>query len=298
MRYQNILRTMALPAVAACALILGACKEESDVLPTLDVKPGSGDTKVEQMRLISYNIQEGMKVDKDNNFDNFVAWVTAQAPDLFAIEETNNLTQLQLEALAKRWGHDYAVICKETGYPVALTSKYPIELVNRMLTGAPLHHGALHLKVRGINIVVLHLYPFGTYPNGTGPAGSGEAFRVQEMEYILEKTIQQYPKEQDWLMMGDFNSYSPLDDAAYQGKGLAYDVHNKVLASGYWDTLRQMHDYFISSTQGGAARIDYIYGSKSILRDITHAGIIRDAFTSMASDHLPCLLEFRHYPEE
>ena len=121
-----------------------------------------------------------MKLDKAQNFDNFVDWVKEKDPDFMALCECNAFTEESLTALAGRYGHPYAILCKESGFPVGLTSKYPIELRNRLLEDVPLWHGAIHTRIKDINVVVLHLYPFGTYPNGQGAAGTGNTYRDRE----------------------------------------------------------------------------------------------------------------------
>ena len=120
-----------------------------------------------------------MKLDKDTNYDNFVAWVSEQAPDILAIEETNGFTKETLTALANRWGHSHAEICKETGYPVSLTSKYPIEVISRIRKGVS--HGGIHAQIKGINILVLHLYPQSYAPSGS-TAANGDAYRLEEIQ--------------------------------------------------------------------------------------------------------------------
>lgn len=155
----------------------------------------------------------------------------------------NAFTEESLTALAGRYGHPYAILCKESGFPVGLTSKYPIELRNRLLEDVPLWHGAIHTRIKDINVVVLHLYPFGTYPNGQGAAGTGNTYRDREINCILDSTIRRYPVEPLWLMAGDFNSYSPKDADAMPANTY-FETHSIVLKSGYCDALRDRHSQF------------------------------------------------------
>lgn len=285
-------------ALLAAAMVMPACDQDEDSEEYLTTKTGP-DTGQQVVRFIYYNILEGMKLDKENNFDNFVAWVQKQDPDILALGECNNFTESSLLDLAKRYGHSYAVICKETGYPVALTSKSPITLRNRMLDGTPLWHGAIHTEVNGINVVVLHLYPFGD--NYTEGIPSGNAYRDNEINYILDNTIRKYPAEPDWIMCGDFNSDSPLDAETVGNR--YFTTHEFILESGYYDVLRGRHSQFYRSTPtvyggwpaGSVRRIDFIYGSQSIVRNLVHSQMIYDEFTDLHSDHYPVLMEFRQY---
>ncbi len=303
MDYISIKKIFAL--LFSAMAVFSSCGETVQVEPEIEVTP-EPDVKYSEFKVISYNILEGMKNDKAANYDNFVAWVQKQNPDVLALQECNGFTPEFLAKLAKRWGHDYVALKLHDGYyPVSMTSKYPIEVKKYMQdTGkGELWHNAIHAKVKGVNVVILHLYPFSKYPNeSSSEVGSGEAYRIKEMNYILDSTMRKYPTEPDWLMMGDFNSFSPLDKEEY-GDGRYYDLHTLVLENGYYDVIREHHNYFINSTK--SSRIDFIYSSKSVLKDITEANIIKDDFTTMqvadggdgaqqVSDHYPVSVVFRY----
>lgn len=265
-----------------------------DVTPETDVQP-------QEMVVISYNILEGMKEDKANNFDNFVEWVKLQAPDVLAIQEANNFTQESLSELAARYGHSYAVYNKKGSFPVSITSKYPIEVRSHMVDDR-VYHGGVHVTIKGINFVVLHLYPFQT---AYGGYENGDEYRVSEVETYLGNTILKYPVEPYWLMMGDFNTYSPLDQEYYveMGKKLNYDVHSLMLRSGYSDTYSEKHNYFTHTVptkmNNGEIkrRLDFIYGSSNVSRNIISSSMIVDEFTDIYSDHYPCKVIFRYFED-
>lgn len=151
--------------------------------------------------------------------------------------------------------------------------------------------------------MVLHLYPFGTYPNGQGAAGTGNTYRDREINCILDSTIRRYPVEPLWLMAGDFNSYSPKDADAMPANTY-FETHSIVLKSGYCDALRDRHSQFFHTvptpyngeSTADQRRIDFIYASQAVMREITDSRIIYDEFTATHSDHYPVMIEFRHYP--
>ena len=180
---------------------------------------------------------------------------------------------------------------------MALTSKYPVEVIAKITEGVS--HGAIHARIRGVNIVVLHLWPHATGSNGHI---DGNSYRMAEITAFLDGTLKAHPGEVRWLMMGDFNSVSPLDaDDLPGGIGLNYDVHTKILGSGYHDLMRSYRGYFIPSCPtaafagGNATRIDFIYGSSAMLSDMTCVETVRDDFTDTRSDHYPLMTEFRVY---
>lgn len=296
---------------AAMALALVVCNfgcSDEEELPTGDLELDSGSSvTTETLKVLSYNVLEGMKLDKANNYDNFVAWVSEQAPDILALEETNGFTKETLTALSTRWGHPYAEMCKESGYPVSITSKHPIEVVSRILDGV--WHGGIHVKIKGINVLVLHLYPFSYAPAGSD-AANGDAYRLEEIQTYLDNTIRKHPEETYWLMMGDFNSLSPLDknDMA-PGSTFNYLVHQSILDNGYRDPIREMNINFVRSTPtvyGGwtgatesykGSRIDFIYASGEAMRNMLNARILMDDFTDHHSDHYPVTVTCRIYNE-
>lgn len=254
----------------------------------------------EKMRIISYNIEEGMKADTSKGKKDFVGWIKSLDPDIMALEECNKFTQVSLEELAHSYGHPYAIIVKEKGYPTAITSKYPIVNVQKITDN--MTHGFIVCKIKDLNVVVLHLNPH-QYKK-----------RREEIAEILS-TIGTSPDKKKWLMMGDFNSISPLDKDKYaDGKLLAYmlqqkqkfsfhanlvddkeldyQVQQQILDFGLKDTGKAFEA--VSKNPPTRGRIDYIYVSKDLLPKVTASHFIVDEFTAHHSDHKPMMMEFKH----
>lgn len=278
-----------------------ACGDDDLSAERLRTRPGE-ELIVDTLRLISYNILEGMKLDPTAGKSELAAWMRKMRPDVVALQEANRFTQSTLEQLAAQWGHPYAVANVKQGdnYPVALTSRYPVEVVSKITEGVS--HGAIHARIRGVNVVVLHLWPHAAGANGYA---DGYAYRLGEIASYLDATVGAYPGEKRWLMTGDFNSVSPLDrDDLPGGAGLNYAVHERILESGYYDLMRACRNYFVPSCPtaafagGNDNRIDFIYGSRAMLSDMTLTETVRDAFTDTHSDHYPLLTEFRVYRTE
>lgn len=254
----------------------------------------------EKMRIISYNIEEGMKADTSKGKKDFVAWIKSYDPDIMALEECNKFTQASLEELAHSYGHPYAIIVKEKGYPTGITSKYPIVNVQKITDN--MTHGFIMCKIKNLNVVVLHLNPH-QYKK-----------RREEIAEILSY-VGASPEKKNWLMMGDFNSLSPLDKDKYaDGKLLAYlmeqkkkfsfhnnlvndneldfNVQQQILDFGFKDAGKAMEA--ISKPPPSRSRIDYIYVSKDLLPKVTATHFILDDFTAHHSDHKPVIMEFTH----
>lgn len=257
------------------------------------------------LRVISYNILEGMKTDTTKGKQQFVEWVKKNDPDVLALQECNGFTQRTLEDLARSYGHPYAVIVKENGFPTGITSKYPIANIRKV--NENMTHGFITCKIEGYNFVVLHLNPH-KYQK-----------RREEIATIL-KYIEVDGDKNNWLVMGDFNSNTPLDKDRFKpgyiesrhkaakeknpnienlvdGEKIDFLVQQRMLDAGFVDAgLR--YDEFQKAKTGKSvirtnSRIDYIYTSKDLAKKIDYCAFIYDDFTKLFSDHVPVMLELK-----
>ena len=294
----------------------------------------------DNLRVLYWNIQNGMWSDQGNNYSNFVAWVKKYDPDVCiwcesasiyknntnsGAPESERFLPAGWPALAARYGHSYtAVGGHRDNYPQTVTSKYPIETLLKITdsdqAGKPISHGAgiqqITVKGRKINLVTLHTWPQAYAYGVTGTADreasaarkEGDKYREFEIEYICAKTVNDpaYAAQQDWLMMGDFNSRSRLDNwyYGYPADDTRLLVHNHILDhTDLVDIIAERNPgCFVSSTYGNA-RIDYIYASPSMYARIVNALIVVDKWTSATkspyvsnfydpSDHRPILVDF------
>ena len=173
------------------------------VLSTLKLKP-------QQFGVISYNILEGFTNRASDRFPEGAArrkavseWLADQAPAIVGFQELNGYTQERLAEESHAWGHGHAATVKEGGYIVGLTSREPIEVVERHLEG--MHHGLLHARTMGIDCFVVHLSPFKA------------RHRQREAEMILQRVKIAMDGGKPVIVMGDFNAFSPADRAAHDG---------------------------------------------------------------------------------
>lgn len=277
------------------------------------------DAAADTLRVITYNILDGMANDKAEGRKNFFEWVKKQNPDVLALQEVNNISESDLKAWARNWGHDYVVtnIKPDDSYPVAMTSRYPITVRKKFDISEDCSHGCIFATVKGVNFVILHLWAM-VYPKGSSKDGSvvgdfqkdknndldhdgdvdGDDYRLHEIQLYMSKSIKAYPDEKNWLMMGDFNSSSPADKQ-YLSTSQSFAVHEYILANSYIDLIRTMHpgvfcrSFGMFSTGAAGGRYDFIYGTEPMNRDIVSAGYIYDEFTEVGSDHYPAYLDFR-----
>ncbi len=142
---------------------------------------------------------------------------------------------------------------------------------------------------------------------GPGGGGGSDEFRKKEVEYVCKNTIltSEHPENELWLMMGDFNSISSLDNDHYglSADSSIYCVHDYIRNNTpYIDVIANKHPgEFIQSSQNGR-RIDFIYATQPVVGQIKSAQILNSGYTEqhresgaqywVPSDHRPILIEF------
>ena len=305
--------------IILAAVMMFSCKAES--------KP---------LRLLYWNIQNGMWDGQDDNYDRFVDFVKAQDPDICvwceaqSIWKTGEHEKMAEEdrylvehwgELAARYGHKYwGIGGHRDNYPQVITSKYPINYIDRILGEEPdliVAHGAgwatVEVDGKTINIVTVHTWPHSHAYKAPDKEASkaergGDKYRAMEIQYICEHTIGTVPeaKDQYWMMLGDFNSVSRVDNEKY-----GYDdddprllVHDYVRNNTpYLDVIKEKYpDEFKPSIGSKGRRIDYVYCTRPLYDRITFADIIWDDYTTPVkdtvsifwrpSDHLPIMVDF------
>ncbi|OCG04410.1 hypothetical protein A9G15_03125 [Gilliamella apis] len=282
------------------ALISGIILSTSSALASLD------DAK--QLKIISYNVYNGMKLDESEGKQKYIDWAKAQDADIIAWQEMNFFTREKLEKFAASYGHKYAVLLKESPedaafFPVAITSKYPIINVNKVVDN--LWHGALYADIGNYHFVVTHMNPFWT------------AKRIDEINLIIDSIKYSRDPKGKWIIAGDLNSFSPADKSDYDkstlledikekqkkrpilenlvdGK-LSYTVQQNLLDAGFIDALKIKHKEFVATAPTKVfydqasvpLRYDYIYVSPPLKNNVIDVQVIKDDFTDKYSDHYP-----------
>ena len=258
----------------------------------------------DNFKIVSYNVLKGLQGDSVIQ-KKYVEWVKEIDPDIVAYQEMNNFTSKSIEDFAARYGHPYAVISKTEGFPVALSSKYPIVNVQKVVDN--MWHAYLYANINNIHVFVIHFSPF-SYRK-----------RQFEVKEILARAAL-IPKNEKIIIMGDFNSLSSDDAAMYTNEfildqkkreekqshirnlnngGLDYTVTNAMKEAGYTDALRIFHSGFQKScptekyTSKFPKRIDYIWVNPSLSKNLKSTDIIYDEITHNISDHYPLIAKFK-----
>lgn len=276
-----------------------------------------------QLTVLNYNTLHGFSGDAAVQHQ-YINWVKKVNPDIVTYQEMIGYTQSSLQAFAKKYDHNYAVIMnKEAGYnvthPLAITSKYPIENIKMVLDS--MWHGYLYAKVHGIHIFVTHLAPF-TLKD-----------RQKDIALIIEQA-ESLPAKEKILITGDFNSLARVDKAGYGETLLAsmkrlegrlepksgtpivknriiyrnnlnngsidYSVTDAMAAAGFIDTYYAVNKTFKNSVpvksrlkkNSVLRRVDYIWVNPALASLLTGADIIQDKVTDVISDHYPVAAVF------
>lgn len=254
-------------------------------------------------KIISYNVLEGLQQDSVNQ-QMFIKWVRDIKPDVIAFQEMNKFTQKSLENLAREYDHPYAILSKLDGYPVALSSKYPIVNVQKVVDN--MWHAYIYANIDNIHFFVIHFSPHSLTK------------RLEEVKLILAhaKTL---PEDEPILIMGDFNSMDRSDADQYDDKMLEgmrqresqlshirnlnngnidYTVMDQLKQGGFIDTFWLTNKSFkpsVTTPKFGtpSRRIDFIWANQVAADKVVNGTILHDDCTNVMSDHYPVYIELR-----
>ena len=240
-------------------------------------------------KMLCYNMLRGLQNDSIVKAQ-YVAWVKKIDPDISGYQEMNDFTQKGMEEFAAQYQHHYAVISKEWGYPTAVSSKYPIVNVQKVLDN--MWHGYIYASINGMHVFVIHLSPFNVEK------------RKAEVRQVLAHAalISQHEKI---VIMGDFNSISDDDVEAYRDRNLddeknVFAVIQAMQDAGFKDAYRMFHQDFKVSCPSKkyakserASRIDFVWLNPELAKYAVSADYIHDEDTDAMSDHYPLLVEFK-----
>ena len=295
--------------------------------------------KAHEMRLLYWNIQNGMWDGQTDDYQRFTDWVSRQQPDVcvWCEAQKNYKTnsgdrERETEAecldrwkrLAKRYGHKYVYMSAHPdNFPQLLTSKYPIKM-QKKITGTKdtiVAHGAswsmMKVGKRKFNIVTLHTWPqrYGYQVpvekrEASAARNEGDIFRSVEMKYICQETILQHKdcKDELWMMMGDFNAISRVDNDTYKldANSPRFLTHDYILKhTPYKDAFKESHPDGFTTSTGGTSRIDFVYMTPALYNLVKDINIVTDSYTKPVrnpqkisnfwhpSDHRPIIVNFR-----
>jgi endonuclease/exonuclease/phosphatase family metal-dependent hydrolase len=245
-----------------------------------------------KLRVLTYNVFVGFKDDTKRHAQ-AVGWIAAQHPDVVALQELNEYTEAKLSEDARAWGHPYSKLCvTQSGYHLGLTSRKPLENVH-LIVKKGICHGMIHGQTHGIDFFVLHLAP------------QSEEIRIPETELVLAEIRGIQSPERPTILLGDFNSSSPLDADYFRHESKhhpKFNVMTRYLDAGYVDLVQQ-HQGVLTEKQASAPtslikkdqgfwRLDYILASAPLAKRCVAANVVKGKETHLLSDHYPVIADF------
>lgn len=200
----------------------------------------------QDLKIISYNILNGYEWGKDTlRKQQLLKWLSAQNTDIVAWQELCGYTQQRLQEDALSIGHKYALLLKESGYSVGISSNRPINLKEKLITG--LHHGALHCQIEGIDFFVVHLSPMSFKK------------RSSEVKELLDRLHSVALNNDRFIVMGDFNAHSPFDADLYKNNILLNRYRKSVSNAGNDGNLSDGElDFSVMSAMLGFPLVDLV----------------------------------------
>lgn len=271
-----------------------------------------------EVKVLYWNIQNGMWSDQGNGYDNFVEFIKSEDPDICVWAEAESRYRTDTadkmagceeaylpynwDLLAQRYGHKYVCLAgKRDTFPQVVTSKYPVRIVSRINGNGEdivVVHGAGHVEVEiegeVINIVTLHTYPFryaylAEDQKKSAAENGGDHFRAAEMKYICEQSIlKNDPKgEGNWIMVGDFNAISRVDNWHYgrPENDTAFLLHDYVrTGTPYVDVIEKMYPGEFHKSTFSGRRIDMAYLTQPLMDKVQEAYHITDGFATASRD--------------
>lgn len=235
---------------------------------------------------VLYGFNHGQSVEEG------AKWLTEQAPDVVALQELNRYTSESLNQLAQNWGHKHSAILKEKGFPVGLSSRQPIEVLERKVEG--FHHGYLHCKTCGIHFFVVHFWPR----------------KDHEAEHVLNKATALLARGERVIVLGDLNTHSRKDKEFLEraDRETWFTVTDNLEAGGFVDLVHK-HDRKskysaptpitipkwsanLEEVRSKRQRIDFIFADGKLQASSVHGTILTSEVLDGISDHYPVVAEF------
>ena len=281
---------------------------------------GWGEEESLNFKLISYNILGG----GGPRVDGIAGWLAEMRPDFVALQELNGWGEERLRKEALRWGHAYTslMVTKLEGdhYNFGVTSSQPFEVLEKRQEG--FWHGIFHVRIpfnhsatsHGLHLLLTHLNPHSAQDRRT------------EMKEIRE-IVDDLPY---FVVMGDFNTLSPIDARYYDLKGVPTLLRSHAHLSSKYMTPAGLIDYepieilsevafdldyystsddpewFARSVPSPLnedamhatnLRIDYVFASPFIFdHDVKDCGVLHSSLLDQLSDHYPVVCEFELDP--
>ncbi|SCL22688.1 exodeoxyribonuclease-3 [Micromonospora rhizosphaerae] len=260
------------------------------------------------LRVMSWNIRTGGRdTNGPDRLDRVVAVITAQRPDVLALQELRGFDRGGLLSdLAGRVGMVPHLARSGFGQPVAVLVRPPLRMLATGRVRRPFHHGAARVAV------ATQAGPLTVFSTHLNPYSGGR--RRTEADW-LAAAVRRHGGELA-LLAGDLNTLDPTVDHAerlarlpefYRRRHLRRDGRtvdtravSRLLEVGLVDLYAaraadapEQEGYSVPTRYGGAEftgmRLDYLLGTIQLAALTREVRVIRGGEADHASDHYPLL---------
>ncbi len=255
------------------------------------------------MKILYLNIYEGC-IEPDR-FQRLINFVKRENPDVLGLSELNKWEEndfAKLKEFQKQVALPFVAFCKSwRGYHLGLFSK--LQLENQYTTSQGFKNGLVkaEIKEKRLTIILTHLSYY------------------TEDERLAEIKLVQPLLNKKTILIGDFNSLSPLDSyneaeivAELAKRGgtrfgtgkLRREAISKIMKMGFVDCVRKFENFqhsvptLLPKQEDSKNivtdfRVDYVFVSSDLENKLQNAKIIRNKETDYLSDHYPVVAELK-----
>jgi endonuclease/exonuclease/phosphatase family metal-dependent hydrolase len=259
--------------------------------PTLVVTYGSSGsgggtppTSTSTLKVVQWNIHQGIANDGSNNIDRVISWLVQMRPDLVSLNEVlmysgNNQAQIICDKLRAQTGQNWTYVFEQiTGAPqgigVAVLSRLPIDGTASHLLSYERSAVLARVVVNGrvINMISTHL---------------DHQSSTRRLQQVKEVKAWAAGFSEQRIVAGDFNWYPGTTEILEMAKSY-YDAWAVAVTNNVEITTP-------SNPEGNTrnTRIDYVFYSKGATALSVTSVEVRDARAAGISDHRPVIATFR-----
>jgi exodeoxyribonuclease III len=254
------------------------------------------------MKIATYNVN-GI----NGRLPVLLRWLKESAPDVVCLQELKAPAEKFPEQAILDAGYSAIWHGQKSWNGVAILSRrHAITEIRRALPGDPEDSHSRYIEAMVNNIIIGCLY----LPNGNPAPGPKLDYKLQWLERLKLHAAELIATKKPVVLVGDFNVipteadvYKPerwVEDALFRPE--VRQAFHTIVAQGWTDALRHLYpdeviytfwDYFRNAYGRNAGlRIDHFLLSKSLTKQLTHAGVDKNVRGwEKSSDHAPVWIE-------
>jgi endonuclease/exonuclease/phosphatase family metal-dependent hydrolase len=236
------------------------------------------------LKVVQWNIHQGIANNGSSNIDSVVSWLADMRPDLISFNEilkysSNNQPQILCDKLRARTGQNWTYVFEQIsganeGIGVAVLSRFPIDSTASKLLSWDRSAVLARVVVNGrvVNMISTHL------------DHQSSSRRLQQVKEVVAWAA---GFSEQRIIAGDLNWYPGTTEILEMGKTY-YDAWAVAVANN-------IEISYPGNPEGNTrnTRIDYVFYSKGASALTVTSAQVKDARAAGISDHRPVIATFR-----